>query len=252
MPTLLKRQEVRPFLLSEKTFAATLLVICVDEFGTDFFNWEPDTLRIEAMHTWGIEIPEVNRDKIWALVTCLTTNLFYISVEMFIHVCNALSSSGVDFLNYDPANGNEMAWGLIEVTLIDPPEKGEDDPSRFSHEIKRYIGAQLTDEGMTTPPRILSFAEYDADPENAAGIALEPDPVMANLYSDRQQRSRLEIEQYVVEKLQMLMTELEKVPLTYGSTEKIRQLKLDVQSKLSVRSRQTARAATQVDLPLAP
>ena len=76
--------------------------------------------------------------------------------------CNALSGSEADFDNYDPVTGEEAAWGITEVLLIDAPE-ADDEPAshRFSHEIKRYIGMTLEAEGVTTPPALLKpFVEF--------------------------------------------------------------------------------------------
>lgn len=209
--------------LSDETLGTTLLVICMDMFGTEFFDWEPITLDAEVMARLGVDIPDVNKDKLWSLVTALTTDLFYHSLETFIPTCNALNGSEADFDNYDPVNSEEAAWGIVEVTLIDPPEEGEP-ADRFSHEIKRYVALTLQAEGITTPPLFLKpYTEYDEDPEEEAGIAIGPDEHMLAMHTRRQTDSREELEGYVRDQLTALLAQLKALPMSVGSSKELGQ-----------------------------
>lgn len=210
-------------LASEEALGTTLLVICMDAFGIEFFEWEPETLDAEITSRFGVDMPDVNRDKLWSLVTALTTTLFYTSLETFIPTCNSLNGSVADFDNYDPVTSEEAAWGIVEVTLVDPPEKG-DPAGRFSHEIKRYVALTLQAEGITTPPAFLkAYTEYDNDPEEEAGISMGPDEHMLAMHTRRQTDAREELEGYVREQLSLLTAQLEALPLSIGNTEKLGQ-----------------------------
>ncbi len=210
-------------LASEETLGTVLLVACMDAFGIEFFEWEPETLDAEISTRFGVDMPDVNRDKLWALVTALTTDLFYKSLETFIPTCNALNGSEADFDNYDPVTGEEAAWGIVEVTLVDPPEEG-DAADRFTHEIKRYIALTLESEGVTTPPLFLKpYTESDTDPDEEAGISMGPDEHMVAMYAKRQAGAREEIEGYVREQLSMLTTQLMALPMSVGNTDKLDQ-----------------------------
>lgn len=219
---LLRKDQLSDIVTDETMTGTALLLVCVDTFGLPFFEWEPETFDLDCKWAFGTELPQVNRDKIWSLVTALTTNLFYISLETFIPICNALNDSRADFRAYDPVDSEEAAWGIIEVLLNDAPEAGEDVTKRFSHEIKRYVGLTLTSEGVTTPPRVLApFVEYDVDPEEEAGIEIGPDPDMVNMYEDRQAREREGIESYVRQRIALLTTQIQQLPLQHGSTKGI-------------------------------
>jgi hypothetical protein len=215
------RDKLAGVLTNEETLATTLLVICVDQIGTEFFEWEPETFNVEMQSKFGVEIPPVNRDKIWALVSVLTTDLFYHSLETFIPTCNTLAGSEANFDDYDPVTGEEAAWGIVETGLIDPPESGSA-AARFSHEIKRYIGLTLQSEGVTTPPAFLKpFVEFDVDPEENVGLNIGPDENMLAMYAKRQQEQRGEIEAFVRSRLEDLIAQLRLLPLQNGSTSKI-------------------------------
>jgi hypothetical protein len=216
----------------------------VDEFGTEFFDWEPETLNIEVQSTWHTSLPDVNSDKLWALVTLLTTDQYYRSVDAFIHTANALNGSEADFENYDPAEPEEIAWALMETFLIDPPEqKGDAFEGRFTDEIRRYVGTTLEQAGITTPPRILKMAIFDRDPEDKVGLSFGPDEAFVKRHTQRQAGLREEIEQYMVARLQRLTEQLQALPLQHGNTQNLSQYLRQAQTLLAAQLREMSESA---------
>ena len=214
--------KIAGILANEEMLATPLLVLCMDQLGTGFFDWEPESFDTEIKARFGIDMPNVNRDKVWALVAVLTTDLFYHSLETFIPTCNTLAGSEADFDDYDPVTGEEAGWGIVETGLIDPPDAGKDPAERFTHEIKRYVGLTLQSEGVTTPPAFLKpYVEVDEDPETNAGLNIGPDEHMLAMYAKRQQSERDEINAYVRGKLEDLIGQLSMLPLQHGSTSKV-------------------------------
>jgi hypothetical protein len=231
---MIERDKIAAILTNEEMLATPLLVLCMDQFSAEFFEWEPESFDTEVRTRFGVELPTVNRDKIWALVSVLTTDLFYHSLETFIPVCNTLNGSEADFDDYDPVTSEEAAWGIVETGLIDPPEKGQDPAARFSHEIKRYVGLTLQSEGVTTPPAFLKpYTEYDKDPEEAVGLNIGPDEHMLAMYEKRQQAERSEIESYVRGKLEDLVAQLRLLPLQTGDVSKVAEFISQAQSLLT-------------------
>jgi hypothetical protein len=215
---LLRKDQLSKIVQDEEMLATPLLVLCIDAFGTDFFNWEPATFDLECAAHFGVQMPDVNRDKVWALVTVLSTDLFYKSLESFIPIANSLSGSEADFDDYDPVTGEEAAWAIAEANIIDPPEEKDDPAERFSHDIRRYIGETLKAEGVTTPPPGLApYVEYDNDPEEQVGISAGPDPDFVAMHETRQADERAEIERFVDENRKLLRRQLKSLPLTNGS-----------------------------------
>ncbi len=219
---LLRKDQLTKIVQDEDMLATPLLVLCIDTFGTDFFNWEPATFDLECAAEFGIQLPDVNRDKVWALVTLVSTDLFYKSLESFIPIANSLNDSEADFDEYDPVTGEEAAWAVAEANLVDPQDKQDDPAKRFSHDIRRYIGETLRTEGVTTPPASLApYAEYDRDPEERVGISAGPDPDFVAMHERRQADERAEIERYVTERLDLLHRQLKLLPLQHGNLARV-------------------------------
>lgn len=235
------RQEDKVFaamLMSPQTSASALLVGLMDRFGTEMFDWEPDTLRIEIESDWGVSPPANNLDKVWALVTHITTNLFYVSLEAFIHVCNALNGSGADFQTYDPATVPEMCWALVETMLISPPDKGED----FSSEILTYMKTELGDEGFTTVPKLLQPHVGESVVDNGTvEDVLVMDGIEAKSYWDSQMSKRTEIDEYVRARLQQLVDDISVIPLRNADPKGIAELKQRASRALGSQLQRTKR-----------
>lgn len=218
-------------LTNETVLATPLVVLCVDRFGTEFFGWEPETFTIETRAQFGIEVPDLNRDKIWALVSTLTSDAFYKSLETFIPVCNSLNDSIANFDDYDPVTGEEAAWAITEVILNDPPTV--DLRELFSHEIRYYIGLTLKSEGVTAPPRVLvPFVEFDEDPESTAGSIIGPDEGFVAMHARRQREEQAGITDYVRSRMALLMQQLKALPLRSGNVRAVPSLLTEAQRVL--------------------
>lgn len=230
----LRKDQLATIVTNEETLATTLLILCIDAFTMDFFDWEPETFDVETQRAFGAALPDVNRDKVWALVTVLSTDLFYKSLETFLPVCNSLSGSEADFDDYDPVTSEEAAWGVIETAIIDPPTNttlGQ----RLSHEIRRYIGLTLKSEGVTTPPKSLTgVPEYDRDPEEETGIVIGPDEHVLQMHDKRQQAEREAIDDYVRGRLDDLALQLQALPLLHGQIGQVAQVLQQVRANLTV------------------
>jgi len=141
----------------DQAFASSLLAVLVNKYGTQFFDWEPDTLRAEIRDTWRAKPSESNLNKLWALLTAITTNSFYVSGDVYNHICNGLDGD-VSMEMWDPATPEEMAWAVVEVWINDPPDQGSPD-YKFSHEVRVLTGAILQQHGFHKAPELLAFAE---------------------------------------------------------------------------------------------
>jgi hypothetical protein len=239
------RIDKRPFirqLIDPESIGSVLLIGLLDEYGSEMFTWEPQTLDLEIKHDWGVTVPQVNKDKVWALVTELTTNLFYSSLDAFTHICNALNGSGADFENYDFATVQEMCWTLAEVQLLDPPDEGE----QFNPEILSYMAERLRTEAFERVPKILKpYVELPDRDENIANV-LQESGVEAKAFWDRQMREVLSIDQYVRERLHKLFVDLSSLPLENGDSAEMKATLERAGKVLAGQSQQTAREEESV------
>ena len=200
------------------TFATTLLVMFIDTYGTEGLDWHPATIRHEINDDFRIKLPQENFDRLMAAIGLLKNNSFYTSLPSFITTCNILDGDTYDPRAWDPADSMEMAWGITEALLIQPPDEGDDEP--FSAEIRGYIGAVLDEEGITDPPDVLKIAlreeinrdvpgQFSDDPDMFAAITrLDTDKTMA-------------VQNGVRTRLQLLSRQLEAIPLREGDTKDV-------------------------------
>jgi hypothetical protein len=170
----------RAFLLTEESFASPLLLICADQFGTEFFDWSPETIQLELEQIFKLKLPRFSLDKIMAAVTLVTTNVFFTNVSRFITLCNILSGDEFQPDEFDPADASEILLGISEAMLIWPPESGNS-AEEFSPEIRGYIAEVLKKEGIIRPFDVLKLAlngdqsakvdaDWADDPELYTGI----------------------------------------------------------------------------------
>lgn len=208
-----EKKKLQEAMADEESFATSLLAIVLDTYGTDALEWEPDTLWMNIAEDFGVVVPDVNRDKIQALTLVLTTNQPLVSVEAFNHVCNVLSGSEANFQTWDPLSPEEALWGIYEMLLHIGigREKGEP-PPEFSHEVRRYLGVILTDDGIFDPPDILQIAEFDRsnDVEQWAD-----DPELFNAFSDKAKTDKARLLEGLGRRLLEMIQQLNELPLEF-------------------------------------
>lgn len=197
-------------LMSDMAFATTMVAIVVNEYGTECFEWDPETLKMEINDDFHIQIKPANFDRLMTGINAITSDDFYQSLPDFINYCNVLSGSTYDPSTWDPADVLEIAWGIIEVLLLSPPDDGNDDP--FCEEITAYIGKQLDAEGIMTPPDVLRIAVRDSDPATVVGGEYSDDPIMFASIYEFEANKTTDINDTVKARLRELMSQLQSLP----------------------------------------
>lgn len=185
--------------------ASVAVIILSDHFGSfDWFNWEPDVLYQEVLDDFRVRMPQSVRDKIWALVTALTTDLFYNDAVVFNHIANALGDGPTNMTDFEPATPEELAWSVIEVGINDS-DTGDD--LVFSPEVRAYVGRVLEEHDLGPVPP-LEWADAKTPPLPT------DDPVIAKLTMDDRTQKIADIQHYTNERLMQLKTELAKCGFT--------------------------------------
>lgn len=203
---------------SPQTFATVLITVFLDRFGTDGLTWDPSTIAMEVEDEFDVDLPQLALDKLMAAIALITTDRFYTSLPDFIATCNILSGDTYDPNTFDPAEGDEIAWGITESMLIYPPDDEAESP--FSDEIRAYIGAALDAEGIINPPDILRIALRSANVSTSLDD-FSDDPSMFNAIYDMESAKTGDINRIVKEKTKMLHDQLAALKLQNGSTEKV-------------------------------
>lgn len=230
MSNLLSPQQriARDAFMSPVTYATVLLTLVVDVYGTECFNWDPETLQMELNDDYQMQIPQANFDRLMVAILMQGSPDFYKSLPDFIEYCNVLSGDSYDPGTWDPADTTEIAWGMSEAMLICPPDDGDDEP--FTEEILAYIGAALSSEGIMTPPDILQLALRDSDPVAKVSTEYSDDPIMFNSIYDLESSKTESINVAIRSGLQRLSEQLDALQLRSGSTKGVVQQMLQALS----------------------
>jgi len=168
---------------------------------------------MEVSDNFQAKVPEANWGKIWSLIVALTTNQFYVSTEVYRATCEALSGGNPDFSMFSPSDPEELAWGVTEVVLNDPPDK-EPGNNDFSSEVCTYTGLILEQNGIYKPPAPLIFARYPrGNPIMDQETMFSNDPAMFAASYQNQQTLKENIENFVRARAAELQAQLDAVPL---------------------------------------
>lgn len=211
-------------LMNPDVTGTALLVGLLDEFGVEALDWDPQTINMEIEAEWHVKPPQVNRDKVQALITYLTTNLFFQNLEAFGHICNALSGEEADFEHYELPDVTQMCWAIAECTLLNPPDP-KDPADQWSSEIQEYVRQRLDLEGFTRVPRMLSGVVELEDQSKDIEDTFGSEGINVKSYFDSQQRKIIEVDAYVAEKLLQLTEELAGLQLQHGDRDAIEELR---------------------------
>jgi len=197
-------------------YTTSALILCSDAFGSEFIEWDPITLELEIKTQYGFSPSENLLDMIQAGCSLYTSDLFFKSLETFAPLCNALNFGTVTSELFLPPDLDDILWGCSEAKIILGNTYDEND---FSHNIARFTGALLDEQGDYTPPRILKFAEYPEDRDKTSHDAFEGDTVGYGAWQDTQNEERDMLEEWNKRKIRALMVQIKQLPIKTGSTE---------------------------------
>ncbi len=215
-PPTLARTKFQAVLNSPETFATPLVALCVDTYGTECFEWQPETLVLEINDDFRVTLPGTSLDRLLTGINLITSDSFYKSLPDFVTFCNIMSGDTYDPRTWDPADAAEIAWGITEGLLLSPPE--DDDENPFTEEIVAYIGAAIDRAGMIHPPDVLKIAVRDQDPASFVQGEFSDDPMMFEAVYKLEGSKTEEINRLVRENLQRLAQQLDSLPLRTGTT----------------------------------
>ena len=208
----LKPEKIYKSLFSSKeTSGIALLAMCLDEFGPEGLEQEPEALAADIDEAFRVSIPQVNFDKIMSLWAALTTDLVHKDVSTFIGAANALSGTAISFDLFDPADTYECAWAITELSLLDP-----ETPKRFSSDVRRYIGEMIKYSGLVkVPPVLRSVADFGADDNYSELSEINVNNLedASTWYANQEAKSQ-EIEAFVQSNLISMIKELDEMPLS--------------------------------------
>lgn len=197
------------------TLGTVLMAMVLDEYGTEIFEWEPAALSMQVRDDFHAKVPDVNWDKLWAMIVALSTNQFFINNDIFLNTCRALSGDEADFAMFRPITPEELAWGVTEVLINNPPDK-EAGNNGFSDEICAMAGLLLSEQGVYQPPKILSFAKYPtSNPAYDPELMFSDDEPMLRAVIANQKEQADSVNETIKGRLAELKKQLASLPLNH-------------------------------------
>lgn len=219
----------RALLMADDSYATSLFLVLMDQYGPEALEWAPETVRMELEEDFSCKLPKENLDKIMAAITIVTTNYFYKDVTRFISLCNILAGDDFQPDEFDPADTGEILWGITEGMLLWPPDEDPED-TEFSAEIREYIKQVMNRDGIIKPFDVLRLA-LSGDQSNKVDSEYADDPEMYSAIYSSQQGKTDELKQVYLENVAALGEQLQVLPLKNGSTqEALRQLNSLIQN----------------------
>ena len=206
---------------SKETFATVLLTMFLDRFGTEALEWDPATIALEVEDEFDVDLPQLSLDRLIVAIQILTTDRFFKRLPDFIAFCNVLDGDPFQPDTFDPADAEEVSWGITEALLISPPE--DDDPEPLTDEIRAYIGAVLDSEGILNAPDILRVALRMVK-VSPAMKDFSDDPMMFNAIYDVEAGKTEDINQSIRFKTELLTEQLAALRLNNGNTQQVAEM----------------------------
>lgn len=203
---------------SPETFATVLLTLFLDRFGMEALEWDPATIALEIEEEFKVDLPQLSLDRLLVAIQILTTDRFYKNLPDFVAFCNTLDGEEFNPQTFDPADAEEVAWGITEALMLSPPD--DDDKEPFSDEIRAYIGAVLDKEGMINAPDVLKIALRQARISPSIED-FSDDPEMFSAVYALEEGKKEDINQAIKLKLQLLIAQLSALNLENGNTAEV-------------------------------
>ena len=192
-------------------FATSAMAIMMDRFGTDFIDWEQETLEMEVRGLCHNPDEDL-MDKISAACLVLSSDTPHWDTATFNNVTQIFNFDSLESSSFIPASLYDILWGCSEMRLLEGPEDyGKAD---FSPDIKAYVGTILIQHGITAPPSVLEFADISEEMIQDRDDNLGADSIMFESYWDEQRDLVNDMEEFVKKRVDKLLAQLIELPLS--------------------------------------
>lgn len=148
----------KELLTDTDAFATTLLVVAADGLGVDnVVGRDPEGLVMDVEEHYGVDLPNVLRDRLIAAATLVDTDLFYVDPSSHNVLAQILAGEDLKAAAADLATFPQLAWALTEAWIIAP------DPDGFSGEVVDFVLARAVADGFLVLPRSVRRRLKDYD-----------------------------------------------------------------------------------------
>ena len=134
-----------------------LLAIVTDKYGPDCYQMQPELLKKDIEDDFGVELSDLQSDKLQAAIIVLATNMYEQQWETFAVISHVLSGVHEQFETIDPddVEAEEVIRALAEITII---KNAEYEPLEFDDEVRAFAGLIFQKYGFSKAPKLFVSA----------------------------------------------------------------------------------------------
>ena len=143
------------YLKQEQIPGIVLLTIALSRYGVDCLAWEGELLRNELETDFGVELSDLQSDKLQAAIIALTSDFTEQDWKVFETSFHLFCGVHEDFDTVTPLEAEYLVMGLAEFELI---KLGDEDGIHYSDEVAAYAGRVFHEYGLVTPPDVAPWA----------------------------------------------------------------------------------------------
>lgn len=199
--------------LNPESFATTLVVLFIDNYGLEALSWNPATILMEIADDNGIELPSGNVDKLFAGIHIVTQDDFYESLPTFVDMCSILGGASAGDVHVPDTH--DCAWGITEALLLAPPDDKNEEP--FSDDIRLYLAHILKNEGIISPPDVLKIALHGNIMPKISEDYSDDAEMFGSIVAAEKEKTD-SINNLIKNELRRLLGQLQDLPLSKGNT----------------------------------
>lgn len=188
------KAEAAKLLESDETFAFTLMVILLATYDQEVFDENPVVLFSRIESDFRIKLPEEAENRINAVLTAMTTDLFYTQYSVFKSIALALCEGDIGDGEDDDLNAAEILWAITEVGLLNGDTFAETQ-EKLSDSVAQGCNNIIDDEAEDVDD------SSETDLEDAIKEPYYQKFVTANLLELAQQLLRLKVPTQTVEEI---------------------------------------------------
>lgn len=162
----------RNLFVHHDTHPLVLDIKMMDQYGTDWFEWEADTLWREIMDDFRTpSISDHVKSKIQAVKTIHISDWCFQKWEVFCPITQALNNNIPDFEIMRRPTVSQLFAGVDMMTFIR-------NDVEFSQEIQQWCACSLLDAGVVCAPQPIAFCQDEiVDIQEGRGIPVDPSPI---------------------------------------------------------------------------
>jgi hypothetical protein len=159
----------RNMFVHHDTHPIVLDIKLMDQYGVEWFEWEPETLWMEIMDDFRTpSISDHVRSKIQAIKTIHITDWAFTKWEVFCPIIQALNNNIPDFEILRKPTISQLFAGVDMMTMVR-------NDVEFSQEVQQFCAASMIDAGVVAAPQPIEFCQDEIlELQKEIGVPVDP------------------------------------------------------------------------------